>query len=197
MSAATGNLSLERFILETNRLGTGTMPLPQFAGLALRLELDDPLIGAHVRFDDAHYARNLLCRTPQFELLVLCWRPGQASTIHDHAGSLNITRVYRGALVQRKFLRRDGGSGATALDQVERGDLPGGPVEQVEEEVFGGAGAAMVDRGGIHQLRNDSDDSLVTVHLYAPPLTDIVVYSLTEARTEVMRLRYTLQDDFA
>ncbi|HMK91984.1 MAG TPA: cysteine dioxygenase family protein [Thermoleophilia bacterium] len=197
MSAATGDLSLEQFILETNRLGTGAMSLSEFATLAVRLELDDALVGAHVRFDDAHYARNLLCRTPQFELLVLCWRPGQASTVHDHAGSLNVTRVYRGTLVQRKFSRRDGGPGTTRLDQAESGELPCGPVEQIEEEVFAGAGSATVDRGDIHQLRNDSDESLVTVHLYAPPLTDIVVYSLTAATTEVMRLRYTLQDDFA
>ena len=197
MTAANGDLSLEQFILETNRTGSATMSLRHFAELALRLELDDALVGAHVRFDDAHYARNLLCRTPQFELLVLCWRPGQASTIHDHAGSLNVTRVYRGTLVQRKFARRDGGPGTTRLGQAERGELPSGPVERVEQEVFAGVGAATVDRGDIHQLRNDSDDGLVTVHLYAPPLTDIVVYSLTEPATQVMRLRYTLQDDFA
>jgi len=197
MTAVDGELSLEQFILETNRLGTESMSLPHFAELAMRLTLDDGLVGAHVRFDDVHYARNLVCRTPQFELLVLCWRPGQASTIHDHAGSLNVTRVYRGTLVQRSFSRRDGGLGSVEVAAVERGELPSGPVDQVSEEVFAGAGAATVDRGAIHQLRNDADENLVTLHLYAPPLTDIVVYSLTDATTDVMKLRYSLQDDFA
>ena len=78
-----------------------------------------------------------------------------------------------------------------------RGELPRGPVELIDEQVIAGFGAALVDRGEIHQLANESDTELITVHLYAPPLTDIVVYSRTEPQTEVQRLRYSLADDFA
>ena len=187
MDAATnGPLSLERFIFETSRAGTQTMPQAEFNDLALRLDLDDALVGAHVRFDDDHYARNLICRTPQFELLVLCWKPGQASTIHDHAGSLNVTRVYSGELTSRTFRRRDGGRGVSEIGGAAAGELPRGPVDLVDERVFAGAGAATVDRGEIHQLANESAEGLVTVHLYGPPLTDIVVYSRTEPQTEVL-----------
>jgi cysteine dioxygenase len=195
-AAAEGPLSLERFIFETNREGTPTMPLERFAALALRLDLDDALIGAHVRFCDDRYARNLICRTTQFELLVLCWKPGQASTIHDHAGSLNVTRVYSGDLTSRVFRRRGGGAGVTTL-AAAAGELPRGPVDLVDEQVLAGSGAATVDRGAIHQLGNWSHEGLITVHLYAPPLTDIVVYSTTDERAEVQRLRYSLADDFA
>ncbi len=196
-AAAAGPLSLERFIFETNRDGTRTMPLERFAALALRLDLDDALVGAHVRFCDDHYARNLICRTTQFELLVLCWKPGQASTVHDHAGSLNVTRVYSGDLTSRMFRRRDGGSGVATPGGAAGDELPSGPVDLVDEQVLAGSGAATVDRGAIHQLGNWSHDGLITVHLYAPPLTDIVIYSTTEAHTEVEHLRYSVADDFA
>ena len=192
-----GPLSLERFIVETNRTGTQTMPQREFNELARRLDLDDALIGTHVRFCDHHYARNLICRTAQFELLVLCWKPGQASTIHDHAGSLNVTRLYLGELTSRRFRRRDGGRGVSEVGGAASGDLPRGPAELFDEQVIAGSGSATVDRGEIHQLANESGDELITVHLYAPPLTDIVVYSSTDPRTEVQRLRYTLADDFA
>jgi predicted metal-dependent enzyme (double-stranded beta helix superfamily) len=194
---ASASLSLERFMLETSRLDTSVVPQQEFNELALRLDLDDALIGAHVRYCDARYARNLICRTPAFELLVLCWRPGQASTIHDHAGCLNVTRVYSGELTSRVFRRRDGGPGVATVGGAETGTLPAGPVDLVDEQVLAGPGAATVDRGEIHQLGNTSADGLVTVHLYAPPLTDIVVYSTSEPRTEVQRLRYSLADDFA
>jgi predicted metal-dependent enzyme (double-stranded beta helix superfamily) len=198
MTAATdGPLSLERFIFETSRAGTQTMPQAEFNALALRLDLDDALIGAHVRFGDDHYARNLVCRTPQFELLVLCWKPGQASTIHDHAGSLNVTRVHSGVLTSRTFRRRDGGRGVAEVGGAATGVLPRGPVDLIDEQVLAGSSAATVDRGEIHQLANESDEGLITVHVYGPPLTDIVVYSRTEPQTEVLRLRYTLADDFA
>ncbi len=194
---ASTPLSLERFILETSRADTSTMPQAEFNALALRLDLDDALIGAHVRYCDERYARNLVCRTPAFELLVLCWKPGQASTIHDHAGCLNVTRVYSGELTSRVFRRRDGRPGVAGVGGAESGELPVGPVDLVDEHVLAGAGAATVDRGEIHQLGNTSAEGLVTVHLYAPPLTDIVVYSTTDARTAVQRLRYSLADDFA
>ena len=190
-------LSLERFIVETNRAGTQAMPQGEFNELAQRLDLDDALIGTHVRFCDDHYARNLICRTAQFELLVLCWKPGQASTIHDHAGSLNVTRLYMGELTSRRFRRRDGGRGVSEVGGAASGELPRGPVELTDEQVIAGSGAATVDRGEIHQLANESGAELITVHLYAPPLTDIVVYSLTEPQTDVLRLRYSLADDFA
>jgi predicted metal-dependent enzyme (double-stranded beta helix superfamily) len=198
MTASTdGPLSLERFIVETNRAGTQTMPQGEFNELAQRLDLDDALVGTHVRFCEEHYARNLVCRTAQFELLVLCWKPGQASTIHDHAGSLNVTRLYSGELTSRQFRRRDGGRGVSEVGGAASGALPRGPVDLIDEQVIVGSGAAAVDRGEIHQLANESGGELVTVHLYAPPLTDIVVYSRTEPQAEVLRLRYSLADDFA
>ncbi len=195
--ASDGRLSIDRFIFETSRTGTQAMPQAEFNDLALRLDLDDALVGAHVRFIDERYARNLVCRTPHFELLVLCWKPGQASTIHDHAGSLNVTRVYSGELTSRTFRRRDGGRGVAEVGGAASGALPRGPVDLIDEQVLAGSGAATVDRGEIHQLANESDEGLVTVHFYAPPLSDIVVYSRTEPQTEVQRLRYSLADDFA
>ena len=65
----------------------------QLIGLVHRLDLSDELIQSRVCFVAEGYARNLVCRTPSFELLVLCWRPGQESTIHDHADSLNAITV--------------------------------------------------------------------------------------------------------
>ena len=125
-----------------------------------------------------------MCRTPFFELLVLCWRPGQESTIHDHAGALNAIRVFSGELTSRTFSRSTGVSSG------------GGPVAQDDEERVP-ADAAMVglDRDGIHQLANTSADDLITVHVYAPALMELNVYSTTSADVERRPLRYTLADD--
>ena len=189
-------LTLDRFIVEMGREPAATIAAERFLRLALALDLDDAIVRAHVRFCDGHYARNLICRTPRFELLVLCWKPGQASTIHDHAGSLNVTSVYEGALTSRLFAREGGGGGVAEVGGAQAA-LPSGPVHLVRQDVLAGAGHAAVDRGEIHQLANESDAGLVTVHLYAPPLTDVLVYSTIDAATKVTRLRYSLADDFA
>ena len=52
-----------------------------------------------------------------------------------------------------------------------------------------------LDRGGIHQLANTTGDDLVTIHIYAPALMELNVYSTASALVERRRLRYTLADD--
>ena len=38
-------------------------------------------------FGDDTYKRNLISQSKWYELLVMCWRPGQRSQIHDHGTS--------------------------------------------------------------------------------------------------------------
>lgn len=40
----------------------------------------------YLNYQATHYTRNLIHRTPLFELMALCWEVGQASRIHNHAG---------------------------------------------------------------------------------------------------------------
>ena len=52
-----------------------------------------------------------------------------------------------------------------------------------------------MDRDGIHQLANTSDEDLVTVHVYAPPLSELTVYDTESDMVERRTLRYTLAAD--
>jgi len=184
MDVPSSDLSLEDFICEMSREPVSSLTHERLLDLAGRLRLSDELVSGRIAFANDGYARNLVCRTPSFELLVLCWRPGQESTIHDHAGSLNAIRVRSGELTSRLFHP----AGAAAPGPV--------PVEQTAEDRLGpDADVIGVDRGGIHQLANTSTDDLVTVHVYAPALMELNVYSTTSALVERKPLRYTLAED--
>lgn len=184
MDVPTRDLSLDDLICEMSREPASALAHERLMDLAGRLYLSGDLVRNRIAFANDTYARNLVCRTPFFELLVLCWRPGQASTIHDHAGALNAIRVYSGALTSRTFRRTRGASSSA------------GPVVQsAAERVPAEARMVGLDRGGIHQLANTSGDDLVTIHVYAPALTELNVYSTTSAVVERRRLRYTLADD--
>src|SRR6266478_4207168 len=67
----------------------------------LELDLDD--LAEHVRFSSKSYARNLVQGGDWYHLLVLCWRNGQRSPIHDHAGSSCGVRVLHGTLTETRF----------------------------------------------------------------------------------------------
>ena len=56
-------------------------------------------------------------------------------------------------------------------------------------------GMSGIDRDGIHQLANTSDEGLVTIHVYAPPLMQLTVYSEAAAETRLRSLRYTVDED--
>ena len=181
MDASHFRLSLDEFILEMGREPVSSLTHERLMDLTHRLAVSEELIESRTCFAENTYARNLVCRTPAFELLVLCWRPGHESTIHDHAGSLNAISVQRGELTSRLFGRAAGT----------------GPVELLAEERVKPGGWTGVDRDGIHQLLNQAEDDLVTVHVYAPPLTELVVYSTETARTERRALRSSFADDLA
>ena len=68
-------------------------------------------------------------------------------------------------------------------------------MELAGEERFAATTLFGVDRGGVHQLLNAGPTDLVTVHVYAPPLTELSIYSTTSSVVERHSLRYTLADD--
>jgi len=181
MGQSSAQISLEEFMIEMGREPVSSLTHERLMDLTHRLTISDELIESRTCFAANTYARNLVCRTPSFELLVLCWRPGHESTIHDHAGSLNAIRVYRGELASRVFVPAAGRPAGA------------GPVELLAEERV----RTGVNRGGIHQIANTTDEDLVTVHVYAPPLLELTVYSTDSADVERRPLRYTLADDLA
>ncbi len=181
---ATGKLSIEDFILEMMHIPQRELNLEALRDLVSRLDLRDELVQEHIHFCDETYSRNLVCRTPRFDMLVLCWKPGQVTTIHDHAGSLNVTRVFGGTLTSRMFEEYDRPGPGRVL------------VRKASEERLERANLACVDRGEIHQLANTSERDLVTVHVYAKPLKDITVYCPNTGEIDRLTLRYSLEDDF-
>jgi cysteine dioxygenase len=184
MNPTPDHLSLEEFIFEMGSQPVEQLTHDRLMDLTGRLQLSPDLIESRTCFGRDRYARNLICRTPSFELLVLCWKPGHESTIHDHVGSLNAISVHRGTLTSRIFAPAAGvvaGSGPVVLDHTD-----------AFVHVQGWTG---VDRHGIHQLANTGADDLVTVHVYAPALMALNVYSLDSAKVEQQPLRYSLAED--
>jgi cysteine dioxygenase len=117
----------------------------------------------HMGFKTGTYARHRVFRNEFAELLVLCWRPGQRTPIHDHNGSYGAVRVCEGVMWETMF---DLDETRTLFYKSAREWRPG--------EVTG------ADIPDIHQLGNPevSGQHLVTLHLYAPPLGVLNTYKV-------------------
>lgn len=132
---------------------------------ALNLTLDD--VNRFAKFGRETYQRNLMHAGPGYHALILCWRAGQRSPIHDHRGSSCAVRVITGVATETVFDRTpDGFIFPTHTRELQEGDICGS------------------HDADIHQMSNLQPDGcdLITLHVYAPPLLRMNMYSLTEAR---------------
>ena len=46
--------------------------------------VDADSLAPYLNWDRQHYTRNLIDRTPLYELMAICWEVGQASSVHNH-----------------------------------------------------------------------------------------------------------------
>ena len=123
-------------------------------------ELHDYLI-----FNREHYRRNLLRSSPAYHALVLCWRAGQRSPIHDHNGSSCAVRVLKGVATETQFEQTREGLIYPTLTRK----MPAGTVCGSQDN-------------DIHQMSNlQSELDLITLHVYSPPLLVMGKYSLTDS----------------
>jgi cysteine dioxygenase len=134
------------------------------------IALDD--VAEWLVFSDECYRRNLMHAGPGYQALILCWRSGQRSPIHDHPGSSCGVRVLQGTLTE-VFFRR-GASGtivAAGSHELAEGTVTGSQDQDIHQ---------------ISNLQPDGGD-LVTLHIYSPPLLVMNTYSLTDTTVTSFR----------
>jgi uncharacterized NAD(P)/FAD-binding protein YdhS/quercetin dioxygenase-like cupin family protein len=129
-------------------------------GAALRRPVTIDDIAPFIRFDPKNYVRSLVLLGERWEMRVLCWRPGQTSTLHGHGESACAFRVLRGSATE------------SILGSRDRVWAPGDIVQEAGPDL-------------IHQVGNAGADALVTLHLYSPPLP-VDAPSPREGRTVVI-----------
>lgn len=151
---------------------TEQIPLDKLVAGLQDVAVDMDALAPYLRFGRTGYQRNLLHEGPGYQALILCWRNGQRSPIHDHRGSTCGVRVLEGAAFETLFER-------TAQGFIY-------PVKTVIHEPGSVCGSEDAD---IHQMSNLSEDGgdLVTLHVYSPALNTMGRYTLEGTTREVFR----------
>jgi cysteine dioxygenase len=153
-------------------------------------ELDLGSVEPYVTFRDDRYTRQLVHRDELFDVIVLCWRPGQTTPVHNHSGQLGWVRLVRGAIREQRWSHPDGGTlpDLTCLDIDDDGVGHGVELVPVGEDLVTTPGTVVsVDRErAIHRLGHPGADtcaeSTVTLHVYSRPHDTCLAFD-TDART--------------
>lgn len=151
------------------------MKLPDLRRFILNLKPESSEIEPHIHFTDERYARNLLYKCDDFECLVLCWRPGQRSPIHDHANSICTVYTLDGVL---------------SADNYKK--TAGGHIRADYSEDFKPGSVLSIQTSEIHQVSNlQGSENLLSLHFYLGPLENSLMYSVQQPHHELYQRTYT------
>lgn len=160
----SGELSLGELIgmLHGESSVIGTAKMQDFLE---RLVIPAGEIQGHTAFSDKKYARNLVCKTDRYEIMVMCWNAGQRSSIHDHAGSLGGLKILHGELTESLFEK-----------------APNGMIKSLASVDYSVGDIRVEETSLIHQISNlqGGNGRAISVHIYMPPLVRMNVYSLED-----------------
>ncbi len=111
-------------------------------------------------WSDDCYTRNCIVNNEKFELILLCWQPGQITPIHDHGGQECWVKVIQGSFKENIY----------TLDHSGELILKESTIASVNDCTY------MDDHIGYHSLENVSKGKSMSLHLYSKPIQTCNLY---------------------
>ena len=142
--------------------------------------VDPATLNPYAWFCSEKYTRNLILRTPLFELLAICWDVGQVSSIHNHRGQSCWMAIAYGKVQVQNFrlVRHDPDESTCELEATSRFLIDAATPGEVDPEE------------PIHLVANPVafGSRAVTLHIYSLPFDTCEVYDLKAGRYTVVKL---------
>jgi cysteine dioxygenase len=140
-------------------------------------------LASYLKWDQQHYTRNLIDKTPLYELIAICWEVGQVSSVHNHRDQNCWMAVPIGRLMVENF--------HLVSQDVDHGQCQLTPTDTVE---MNPAHPCAVDPADpVHRVVNPKQfgERAVSLHIYSRPFDTCVVYSPEQGTCGVIKLHYT------
>jgi cysteine dioxygenase len=186
MATVTKQVSIEDFVAGLRKFPgkafDGTEEIRKFLQ---EMPVDPESLAPYLTWDGQHYTRNLIDKTPLYELLAICWEIGQISSIHNHRDQNCWMAAPIGRLLVENFhvVHQDISGGKckiTATDTIEMNALHPCAVDPLEP---------------VHRVVNprDFNHRAVSLHVYSRPFDTCVVYSAEQGTCGEIQLHYTTE----
>jgi cysteine dioxygenase len=138
---------------------------------------------SYLKWDHQHYTRNLIDKTPLYELIAICWEVGQISSVHNHRDQNCWMAVPIGRLMVENF--------HLVSQDVDHGRCQLTPADTVEMNPAHPCAVNPADP--VHRVVNPKQfgERAVSLHIYSRPFDSCVVYSPEQGTCGVIKLHYT------
>ena len=139
----------------------------------------------YLNWDRQHYTRNLIDRTPLYELMAICWEVGQASSVHNHKDQNCWMAVPIGPLHVENF--------HLVHQDLEHGQCKLEPSNTVEMNISHPCAVDPADP--VHRVVNprEFNQRAVSLHVYSRPFDSCVVYSPEQGTCGEIKLHFNTE----
>src|SRR6202021_912877 len=142
-------------------------------------------LSTYLTWDRQHYTRNLIDKTPLYELLAICWEIGQASSVHNHKDQNCWMAVPVGRLQVENY--------HLVSQDLEKGNCQ---LELAETIEMNPTHPCAVDPNDpVHGVLNprEFNQRAVSLHVSSQPFDSCVVYSPAQGTCGEIKLHYTTE----
>jgi cysteine dioxygenase len=186
MSTALKQVAIEDFVAELRKFPAAAFDQVQQVHTFLQENpISSDSLAPFMLWDRQHYTRNLIDKSPLYELIAICWDIGQSSSVHNHRDQNCWMAVPSGRLLVENF---------HVLEQ----DIPGGKctIKSTETIEMNISHPCAVDpHEPVHRVFNprEFNQRAVSVHVYSRPFDTCVVYSAEQGTCGEISLHYTTE----
>ena len=125
-------------------------------------------------WDKESYTRNCIYHNNEYELILLCWKKGDATPIHGHDNQKCWVYQLQGEITEIRYEKNSSSN----------------LIETNQMQLTPGKLAYMDGKMGYHKLNNDTDGRAMTLHFYASPIRSCEVFNDKKDAFEIKELEY-------
>lgn len=142
-------------------------------------------LAPYLNWDRQHYTRNLIDKTPLYELIAICWEVGQASSVHNHRDQNCWMAVPIGRLLVENY--------RVVFQQIDEGRCELETADTVEMNPSHPCAVDPLEP--VHRVLNprEFNQRAVSLHVYSRPFDTCVVYSPEQGTCGEIKLHYTTE----
>ncbi len=184
--AVSKQVSIQDFVLELRKFPeTAFDRTDQIAKFLENVLVAPDTLAPYLTWDGQHYTRNLIDKTPLYELMAICWEVGQGSSVHNHKDQNCWMAVPIGRLLVENY--------RVIVQKLEDGTCKLEPADTVEMNQT--HPCAVDPQEPVHRVYNprEFNHRAVSLHVYSRPFDSCVVYSPEQHTCGEIKLHYNTE----
>jgi len=179
-------LAVDEFVRELRQFPASAFDqVEEIAGFLSAHTVSAETLTPYLNWDRQHYTRNLIDKTPLYELIAICWEVGQVSSVHNHRDQNCWMAVPIGRLLVENFriVFQDLNEGRCELERSDTVQMDAAhpcAVDPLEP---------------VHRVLNprEFNERAVSLHVYSRPFDTCIVYSPEQGSCGEIQLHYTTE----